>query len=113
MIIVDKKKKKSTSISNLNFKTITLNAIVVRENLNYIAKFGLPASITQHINLCLIFYNVYINNFTLAINLKLNLWIFNCFKCYQLRLTLVVHMILEVFQDEFQKWRYIKFSKRD
>ena len=52
----------SMSISDQNPKITILNIATVRESLNYITKFGLPLSITQYINIYLIFYDVYINN---------------------------------------------------
>lgn len=43
--------KMFNSISILNAKTNTLNAIAeLRKNMNYIKKFGLPANVAQHIN---------------------------------------------------------------
>lgn len=51
----------STLISNSNPKTTILNAAVVRENLNYIAEFGLSTYAVEHINSCQIFHNVHIN----------------------------------------------------
>lgn len=61
------------STSNANPKTTTLNVIRVRKNLNYIAKFRLPISITKYINLCLIFHTIYINDFIIVSDIKLNL----------------------------------------
>ena len=69
-------------ISNHNFKITILDIIAQKKNLNYISKFRLLANITYHINLYLIFSNIYINNPTIILNVKLNSWIFNYFKSY-------------------------------
>ena len=92
----------SSSTSDPNPKTTTLNA-AKRENLKYISKFGFPASVAQQIDLRLILYDVQINNFLAASDIELNSWVFNCPESYQLRPNLVVHMILKVFRDEFQR----------
>lgn len=42
----------SSSINNHNPRTTILDATKKRKNLNYILKFGLAASIAQHIDLC-------------------------------------------------------------
>ena len=44
----------------------------LRENLNYIEKFGLLASIAQHIDSCFIRNDVHIDNPTIALDVKLN-----------------------------------------
>ena len=58
--------------SNCNLETLDI-AAKLRENLNYIEKFELVASITQHINSCFIFNATYIDNSIIASNVKLNL----------------------------------------
>ena len=103
----------STSTSNLNLDTTTLNAVAVRKNLNYIKNFGLPLSIAQHIDICLIFHDVHIDDPIIVSNIEFNLWVFNCLKSYQLRPILVIHRILDIFCDEFHKWEYMEFSKLD
>lgn len=72
----------SISTSDPNPRTTTLNTIIVKENSNYIANFGLFASIAQHINLHLILHDVYINDPTIVSDVKLNSWIFNYLECY-------------------------------
>ena len=62
----------SNSTSNHNPKTNTLNITIKKENLNYISKFGLPISITHYIDSRFIFYDIYINNFIIISNIKLN-----------------------------------------
>lgn len=59
-------------ISNLNFNATTLNTTVDKKNLIYISKYRLLSSILQNINLCLIFYNIYIDNFITALNVEFN-----------------------------------------
>lgn len=59
--------------NNYNLITTSLNNIAERENLNYISKFGLAASIVQYIDLYLIFYIIYIDGFIIALNVELNL----------------------------------------
>ena len=102
----------SSSISDHNPKTTTLNT-VKRENLKYISKFGFPVGVAQQIDSRLILYDIQINNFLAASDVELNSWVFNCLESYQLCPTLVVHMMLKVFRDEFQRWRYIKFNNLD
>ena len=103
----------SSSTSNHNPKTTTLDAVAERENLNYISKFGLPVNIAHHIDSRLIFYNIHIDNPIIASDLELNLWVFNCLESYQLSPSLVVDLILEVFCKKFQQWGYTEFSKLD
>lgn len=104
----------SISTSNLNPDITTLNyIIIIRENLNYITKFRIPPSITQHINTCLIFYDVHIDDLTTPSDMELNLWVFNHPENYQLSPTLVIYRILNIFYNEFHRWRYTKFSKLD
>ncbi len=62
----------SISISNQNPKTTILDITVEKENLNYILKFGLPTSIAQHIDLCLILHDIHIDNPTTVSDVKLN-----------------------------------------
>ena len=102
-----------SSTNNSNAKNTSSNTAAIKKNLSYIKKFGLPASITQQINSYLIFNNVYINNLTITSDIKLNSWVFNYLESYQLDLSLVVHIMLEVFRDEFHGWGYIEFSKLD
>lgn len=86
--------------SNRNPKT-TLDIVVEKENLNCISKFGLSTSITQYIDLHLIFHDIYIANLIIALDIKLNLWVLNCLESYQLSLSLIVNLILELFCEEF------------
>lgn len=65
--------KKSSLISGQNLENISLDAITKKENLNYITKFGLPASIAKHINSCFIFHNIYINDLIITLDIKLYL----------------------------------------
>lgn len=57
--------------------------------------------------------DVHINGPSAASDVELNSWALNCLECYQLRPTLVVHMMLEVLRNEFQGWGYTEFSKLD
>ena len=82
--------------SNLNPKITTLD-ITIRENLSYLAKFGLHFSIAQHINIYLIFHDVHINDFITTSDIELNSWVFNCLKSYQLRLTLFIQRMVDIF----------------
>ena len=99
--------------NNLNAKKTSSNTAAISDNLSYIKKFGLSASVAQYINSCLILNNVHINNPTTAFNVKLNSWVLNCLESYQLDPSLVVYIMLEVFRDEFYGWGYIEFSKLD
>ncbi len=73
----------SNSTSNLNVENSILDIVVeLRENINYIKKFGLLPSIAQHINSQLIFNDVHINNSTIASYIKLNSYILHCLKSY-------------------------------
>lgn len=63
----------SLSISNLNSDDVILDATIDKVNLTYISKFELPKSIPQYINLALIYYDVYIDNFIIALDAELNL----------------------------------------
>ncbi|MCJ1345193.1 hypothetical protein MMC31_003399, partial [Peltigera leucophlebia] len=56
----------SNSTRDPNPKTITLDAVAEIENLNYIARFGLPANVAHHIDSRLIFYDVHINDSSIA-----------------------------------------------
>ena len=103
----------SSPPSDCNLKTTTLDIAVKRENLNCISKFELSANITQHIDLCLILYNVHIDDLTIASDVKLNSWVLNCLKSYQLSLSLVIDLMLEVFHEEFHGWRYTEFNRLD
>ena len=87
----------SSPPSNRNPETTTLDAVAERENLNCISKFGLPASIVQYINSRIILYDVHIDNPTIASDVELNSWVFNCLESYQLSLSLVINLMLEVF----------------
>ena len=80
----------SNPTSNHNSKITTLNAVTESENLNYISKFGLSANIAHYINSRLIFYDVHIDNPTIASDVKLNLWVLNCLENYQLSPSFVV-----------------------
>lgn len=67
----------ATIVNKINKKEYlsqqVLNATAVRENLNYIAIFGLPLSIVQHIDTCLICHDVYIDDPTIASDVEHNL----------------------------------------
>lgn len=58
-------------IRNYNPKILDL-AIELRENLNYIKKFDLPADVAQYIDSCFIINDVQIDNPTIASDVKLN-----------------------------------------
>ena len=104
----------STSTSDQNPETATLDTAAERENLNYISKFGLPANVAQqHIDSRLILHDVHIDDPTIASDVELNSWVLNCLESYQLSPTLVVDMMLEVFREEFHGWGYTEFSRLD
>ncbi len=103
----------SSSINDPNAETTSLNTIAIKINLSYIEKFGLPVGVAQHINSRLIFNDVYIDNPTTASDVELNSWVLNCLESYQLDPSLVVHMMLEIFREEFHGWGYTEFSKLD
>ncbi len=103
----------STSTSNLNPKITTLDITIIRENLNYLAKFELLSNIAQYINTYLIFYDVYIDDPINASDIELNSWVLNYLKSYQLSPTLVIQQMLKVFYDKFYGWEYTEFSKLD
>ena len=63
----------SSPPSNRNPKATSLDAAAKRENLNCISKFGLSANIAQHIDSCLILYDVDVDDPTIASNVELNL----------------------------------------
>ena len=65
--------KISSPTSNNNPKTTTLDTVAKKKNLNYISKFGLSANFTYHINLRLIFHDIYIDNLITALDVILNL----------------------------------------
>ena len=81
--------------------------------MNYIKKFGLPPSVTQHIDSQLILNEIHIDNPIIALDIKLNSYVFHCLKNYQLSQSLVVDSMLEVFCGEFYRWGYTKFSRLD
>ncbi len=91
----------------------TLDTTTIRENLSYLAKFGLPLSVTQHIDTRLIFHDVDIDDPTRASDIELNLWVLNYFESYQFSPNLVIHRMLKVFCDEFYGWGYTEFNKLD
>ena len=103
----------STSTSNLNPETTSLDTITIGENLSYLAKFGLFPNVTQHIDTCLIFHNVHIDDPTTTSDIEFNLWILMCLKNYQFSQTLVIHRMLKVFRNEFHRWGYTEFNRLD
>lgn len=62
----------SISVSNCNLDTLDATA-KLKENLNYIEKFGLPISVAQYIDFCLIFHNVHIDDFITTSDIEINL----------------------------------------
>ena len=87
--------------------------VAKKANLTYISKFGLSSSVAQHIDSCLIFNDIYIDNPTTASDIELNSWVLNYLESYQFRPSLVADMMLEVFRDKFYGWEYTEFSKLD
>ena len=81
--------------------------------MNYIEKFGLPLSVTQHINSQLIFNDIHIDKPTITSNIEFNSYVIHCLKSYKLSQSLVVNYMLEVFCEEFHRWEYIEFSRLD
>lgn len=73
-IIINKiNQKKSSLISGQNLENTSLDAVTKKENLNYITKFGLPASVAKHINSCFIVHNIHINDLIIVSDIKLYL----------------------------------------
>ena len=101
----------SSSTNNLNTETTTSNIAIIKDNRSYIKKFGLSVSVAQPINSSFILNDVHINNLTTALDIEFNSWVFNFLKSYQLDSSLVIHMMLEVFREEFHGWGYTEFSK--
>lgn len=94
----------SNSISNSNAKTSTLDTVAkLRDNINYIEKFGLLLSVAQQINSRLILIDIYIDNPRITSDIKFNSYILYCLENYQLSQNLVVNYILEVFYKEFYR----------
>ena len=104
----------SNSTSDPNAETSTLDAAAeLRENMNYIEKFGLPPSVAPHINSRLILNDIHINDPTIASDIELNSYVLHCLESYQLSQSLVVDYMLEVFCEEFYGWGYTEFSRLD
>ena len=103
----------SSPTSDPNPENKTSNTVAIKDNLNYIAKFGLLASVAQYINSCFIFNDIHIDDPTIASDVELNSWVLNCFESYQLSQSLVVNYMLEVFRKEFHRWGYMEFSRLD
>lgn len=101
----------SSSTSDLNPKFKISNITAIKDNLSYIMKFGLSVGVTKHSDSCLILNNVYFKNSTILSNIELNSWVYNYLKSYQLDSNFVVYMMLEVFQDKFDGWEHIVFSR--
>ena len=91
----------SFSINNPNFDNTILDAAKVKDNMTYILKFGLFSSVAQHNNFWFIFNDIHIDDLVIALDIKLNSYIFNCLKSYQLSPTLVIYKMLEVFCNFF------------
>ena len=101
------------SINNLNSDTAILDIATDEINLTYILKFRLSLNVIQYIDFCLIFNDIYIDDFTTTSDIILNSWVFNCLESYQLSPSLVINIMLKVFCDKFYKSGYMKFSKLD
>ena len=70
-------------ISNLNAKTNILDVTTeLKENINYIKKFGLPPSIAPYIDSQLIFNNIHIDNPTIKSDIKFNSYVLQCLESY-------------------------------
>ena len=76
--------KMFSSINDPYSNIAILNANKDKINLTYILKFRLPLSITQFDDFCLIFNDMHIDNLIIILNIKLNSWVFNCLKSYQM-----------------------------
>ena len=73
----------SNSTSNLNTETSTLDAIAeLRENINYIEKFGSPPSVALYIDSQLIFNDIQIDDPTIASDIELNSYVLHCLESY-------------------------------
>lgn len=83
----------SSLTSNCNPETLD-TTVELRENINYIEKFGVPAGVTQYINSHFILNDIHMKDPIIALDIELNLWVFNCLKNYQLRQSLVVNFML-------------------
>ncbi len=102
----------SDPISNPNAENSTIDASAeLRNNIDYIKKFGLPPSVAQNINFWLIFNDVHINDPIIASNIELNSYVFYYLENYQFSQSFVINYILEVFHKEFHGWGYTEFSK--
>ena len=94
----------SNLTSDPNAETSTLDgAAELRENMNYIEKFELSPSVTQHIDSRLIFNDIYIDNPKIASDIKLNLYVLHYLESYQLSQSLMVNYMLKVFYEEFHE----------
>ena len=102
----------SSPTSDCNLKTLDA-AAEIRENINYIEKFGLPPSVAQHINSRLIFNDVHIDDPIIASDIELNSYVLHCLESYQFSQSLVVDYMLEIFHGEFYGWGYTEFSRLD
>ena len=100
--------------SDLNAKISTLDtAADLRENMNYIEKFGLHPSVAQYIDSRLILNGAHIDNPIIVSDIKLNSYALHCLESYQLSQKLVVNYMLEIFCKEFYGLGYIEFSRLD
>ena len=73
----------SNPASNPNAKTSILDtAIDLRENMNYIKKFGLLPNVAQYIDSQLILHNTHIDDPIIASDIKLNFYAFYCLESY-------------------------------
>ena len=91
-----------STTSDCNLKTLD-TATELRENINYIEKFGLPPNVAQHIDSQLILNDIHIDDPTIASNIEFNSYVFHYLESYQLSQSLVVNYMLEVFCEEFHR----------
>lgn len=93
----------SLSPNKRSSEITTFDTTTEKENLNSISKFRLLTSVVQYINLCLIFYDIHIDDLIIALDIELNSCVFNYLESYQLSPGLIVKLILEVFCEMFYR----------
>lgn len=59
--------------NDTNFKALTLDVVIEKKNTIYIKKFRFFLSIAEYINLYLIFFDIYINNAIIMLDVEFNL----------------------------------------
>ena len=102
------------STSNPNAESSILDAAAeLRENMNYIEKFGLPLSVAPHIYSRLILNDIHIVELIIVSDIELNSYVLYYFESYQLSQSLVIDYMLKVFYEEFYRRGYTDSSRLD